>query len=222
MFFFAHLLYKSNFSDGFPPTVFLHACRALAVSAVITGFFGGVLTLIGMKCTKIGGTEVINARVTFSGGVTYLVSGKKCWNKKAGWGWGGFQAWCRWYSRNNNDVVLQGSVAWSPTPGGPTESCQSLWIQTSRHKSASRTELTSPQVMFECVKVILCPPLNFSDLKSELQFSLAGEAPFFSFVEARFWFTSLGKKALNPGDSESVFYTILTLCSSKEKKNIFE
>ncbi|XP_004066717.1 claudin-10-like [Oryzias latipes] len=55
--------------------VFLHACRALAVSAVITGFFGGVLTLIGMKCTKIGGTEVINARVTFSGGVTYLVSG---------------------------------------------------------------------------------------------------------------------------------------------------
>ncbi|XP_017288313.1 claudin-10 [Kryptolebias marmoratus] len=55
--------------------VFLHACRALAVCAVITGFFGGVLTLIGMKCTKIGGTEIINARVTFSGGVTYLVSG---------------------------------------------------------------------------------------------------------------------------------------------------
>ncbi|XP_061571524.1 claudin-10 [Cololabis saira] len=55
--------------------VFLHACRALAVCAVITGFFGGVLTLIGMKCTKIGGTEIINARVTFSGGVTYLASG---------------------------------------------------------------------------------------------------------------------------------------------------
>ncbi|XP_013866194.1 claudin-10 [Austrofundulus limnaeus] len=55
--------------------VFLHACRALAVCAVITGFFGGVLTLIGMKCTKIGGSEIINARVTFSGGVTYLVSG---------------------------------------------------------------------------------------------------------------------------------------------------
>ncbi|XP_037552221.1 claudin-10 [Nematolebias whitei] len=54
---------------------FLHACRALAVCAVITGFFGGVLTLIGMKCTKIGGTEITNARVTFSGGVTYLVSG---------------------------------------------------------------------------------------------------------------------------------------------------
>ncbi|XP_061652587.1 claudin-10 isoform X3 [Phyllopteryx taeniolatus] len=53
---------------------FLHACRALAVCAVITGFFGGVLTLIGMKCTKIGGSEVANARVTFAGGITYLTS----------------------------------------------------------------------------------------------------------------------------------------------------
>ncbi|XP_072241426.1 claudin-10 [Leuresthes tenuis] len=55
--------------------VFLHVVRALAVCAVITGFFGGVLALIGMKCTKIGGTEITNARVTFSGGLTYLASG---------------------------------------------------------------------------------------------------------------------------------------------------
>ncbi|XP_012731325.2 claudin-10 [Fundulus heteroclitus] len=55
--------------------VYLHALRALAVCSVITGFFGGVLTLIGMKCTKIGGTEITNARVTFSAGITYLVSG---------------------------------------------------------------------------------------------------------------------------------------------------
>ncbi|KAM8903336.1 claudin-10-like [Spinachia spinachia] len=54
---------------------FLHACRALAICSVITGFFGGVLTLVGMKCTKIGGSEIANARVTFAGGVTYLVSG---------------------------------------------------------------------------------------------------------------------------------------------------
>ncbi|XP_030609711.1 claudin-10-like [Archocentrus centrarchus] len=54
---------------------FLQACRALAVCAVITGFFGSVLTLIGMKCTKIGGTDIINTRVTFSGAVTYLASG---------------------------------------------------------------------------------------------------------------------------------------------------
>ncbi|XP_035854553.1 claudin-10 [Sander lucioperca] len=55
--------------------VFLHACRGLAVCAIITGFFGGVLTLIGMKCTKIGGSEIANVRVTFAGGITYLVSG---------------------------------------------------------------------------------------------------------------------------------------------------
>lgn len=61
-------------------SVFLHACRALAVCAVITGFFGGVLTLIGMKCTKIGGTEIVNSRVTFSGAITYLASGKQSFN----------------------------------------------------------------------------------------------------------------------------------------------
>ncbi|TNM94187.1 hypothetical protein fugu_002363 [Takifugu bimaculatus] len=55
--------------------VFLHACRALAICAVITGFFGGVLALIGMKCTKIGGSELANSRVTFAGAVTYLASG---------------------------------------------------------------------------------------------------------------------------------------------------
>ncbi|XP_023285631.1 claudin-10-like [Seriola lalandi dorsalis] len=55
--------------------VYLHACRALAIIAVITGFFGGVLTLIGMKCTKIGGSEIANARVTFAGALTYMVSG---------------------------------------------------------------------------------------------------------------------------------------------------
>ncbi|XP_047432459.1 claudin-10 [Mugil cephalus] len=55
--------------------LYLHVCRALAVCAVITGFFGGVLTLIGMKCTKIGGSELANARVTFAGALTYLVSG---------------------------------------------------------------------------------------------------------------------------------------------------
>lgn len=57
--------------------MYLHACRALAVCAVITGFFGGVLTLVGMKCTKIGGSEIANSRVTFAGAVTYLASGKE-------------------------------------------------------------------------------------------------------------------------------------------------
>ncbi|KAF3843211.1 hypothetical protein F7725_002060, partial [Dissostichus mawsoni] len=31
------------------------------------GFFGSVLVLVGMKCTKVGGSEIVNARVTFAG-----------------------------------------------------------------------------------------------------------------------------------------------------------
>lgn len=32
---------------------------------------------MGMKCTKIGGSELANSRVTFAGAVTYLASGKE-------------------------------------------------------------------------------------------------------------------------------------------------
>ncbi|KAK2856768.1 hypothetical protein Q5P01_005503 [Channa striata] len=64
-----------NYPSMMALSVFLHTCRALAVCAVITGFFGGVLTLIGMKCTKIGGSEIANATVTFAAGITYLLSG---------------------------------------------------------------------------------------------------------------------------------------------------
>lgn len=69
-------MFRLHFTSTCCLSAFLQACRALAVCAVITGFFGSVLTLIGMKCTKIGGTEIINARVTFSGALTYLASGK--------------------------------------------------------------------------------------------------------------------------------------------------
>lgn len=57
-------------------SVFLHVCRALAIVAVIFGFWGAVLTLIGMKCTKIGGSEIANARVTLAAAFTFMASGK--------------------------------------------------------------------------------------------------------------------------------------------------
>ncbi|XP_065818035.1 claudin-10-like isoform X1 [Labrus bergylta] len=53
----------------------IHFCRALIIISIILSFFGSVLVLVGMKCTKIGGTEVINARVTFAGGMNYLIGG---------------------------------------------------------------------------------------------------------------------------------------------------
>ncbi|XP_062384078.1 claudin-10 [Sardina pilchardus] len=56
-------------------SVFLHVCRALAIVSVILGFWAAVLALIGMKCTKIGGSEMANARVTFAASVTYLACG---------------------------------------------------------------------------------------------------------------------------------------------------
>ncbi len=53
----------------------IHMCRALIIICIILSFFGSVLVLVGMKCTKIGGTEIANARVTFAGGMNYLIGG---------------------------------------------------------------------------------------------------------------------------------------------------
>ncbi|XP_062312656.1 claudin-10-like [Osmerus eperlanus] len=53
----------------------IHMCRALIITSIILAFFGSILVLVGMKCTKLGGSEIINARVTFAGGMNYLVSG---------------------------------------------------------------------------------------------------------------------------------------------------
>lgn len=55
----------------------IHMCRALIIISIILSFFGSILVLVGMKCTKIGGTEIANARVTFAGGMNYLIGGKK-------------------------------------------------------------------------------------------------------------------------------------------------
>ncbi|XP_076119784.1 claudin-10-like [Alosa pseudoharengus] len=80
-------LWKSCVSDstgvsdckGYPSMLalqlYLHLSRALIIIAIILGFFGDILALVGMKCTKIGGTEIINARVTFAAGMNYLISG---------------------------------------------------------------------------------------------------------------------------------------------------
>uniref|UniRef100_A0AAQ4QY39 Claudin 10 n=1 Tax=Gasterosteus aculeatus aculeatus TaxID=481459 RepID=A0AAQ4QY39_GASAC len=53
----------------------IHMCRALIIIAIILAFFGSVLVLVGMKCTKVGGSEIVNARVTFAGGMNYLIGG---------------------------------------------------------------------------------------------------------------------------------------------------
>ncbi|KAK7882504.1 hypothetical protein WMY93_028678 [Mugilogobius chulae] len=53
----------------------IHMCRALIIISIILSFFGSILVLVGMKCTKIGGSELVNAKVSFAGGINYFVSG---------------------------------------------------------------------------------------------------------------------------------------------------
>uniref|UniRef100_A0A8C9RBE3 Claudin n=1 Tax=Scleropages formosus TaxID=113540 RepID=A0A8C9RBE3_SCLFO len=55
--------------------MYIHVCRALVITGIILGFFGAVLALVGMKCTKIGGSDITNARITFAAGMNYIISG---------------------------------------------------------------------------------------------------------------------------------------------------
>ncbi|KAK3542857.1 hypothetical protein QTP70_005439 [Hemibagrus guttatus] len=56
-------------------STYIHLCRALIIIAILLGLFGAILALVGMKCTKLGGSEVTNAKVTFAAGINYLTSG---------------------------------------------------------------------------------------------------------------------------------------------------
>ncbi|KAI4885920.1 hypothetical protein NFI96_030901 [Prochilodus magdalenae] len=64
---------------GFPSMLslqmYIHLCRALIFTSIILGFFGAILALVGMKCTKLGGSDITNARITFAAGMNYLASG---------------------------------------------------------------------------------------------------------------------------------------------------
>ncbi|XP_061648108.1 claudin-10-like isoform X6 [Phyllopteryx taeniolatus] len=42
---------------------YIQACRGLMIAAVCLGFFGTVFALVGMKCTKIGGSDKSKARI---------------------------------------------------------------------------------------------------------------------------------------------------------------
>ncbi|KAK7168496.1 hypothetical protein R3I93_004720 [Phoxinus phoxinus] len=53
----------------------IHLCRSLVITSIILGFFGSALALVGMKCTKLGGSETVNARISLAAGINYLFSG---------------------------------------------------------------------------------------------------------------------------------------------------
>ncbi|XP_076026138.1 claudin-10-like [Genypterus blacodes] len=54
---------------------YIQACRGLMIAAVCLGFFGTVFALVGMKCTKIGGTDKCKARIACFAGLNYILSG---------------------------------------------------------------------------------------------------------------------------------------------------
>lgn len=54
---------------------YIQACRGLMIAAVILGFFGAICALVGMRCTKIGGSDKNKARIACFAGVNFLVSG---------------------------------------------------------------------------------------------------------------------------------------------------
>lgn len=54
---------------------YIQACRALMIAAICLGFIGSVLALVGMKCTKIGGSDGSKARIACVAGGSFVVSG---------------------------------------------------------------------------------------------------------------------------------------------------
>ncbi|NXU80547.1 CLD10 protein, partial [Oreotrochilus melanogaster] len=54
---------------------YIQACRGLMISAVCLGFFGAVFGLVGMKCTKIGGSDQTKAKIACLAGLIFILSG---------------------------------------------------------------------------------------------------------------------------------------------------
>ncbi|XP_055086830.1 claudin-10-like isoform X2 [Periophthalmus magnuspinnatus] len=53
---------------------YIQACRGLMIAAVCLGFFGSIFALVGMKCTKIGGSDQNKARIACLAGVSFILS----------------------------------------------------------------------------------------------------------------------------------------------------
>ncbi|KAK1341985.1 hypothetical protein QTO34_016737 [Cnephaeus nilssonii] len=54
---------------------YIQACRGLMIAAVSLGFFGSIIALFGMKCTKVGGSEKAKAKIACLAGVVFILSG---------------------------------------------------------------------------------------------------------------------------------------------------
>lgn len=71
-----HLL-ASGFSSIPPLAAHIQTSRALMVISLLLGFFGIIVSVVGMKCTKVGEEDpVTKSRIAVAGGVLFVLSGK--------------------------------------------------------------------------------------------------------------------------------------------------
>ncbi|CAM5077438.1 unnamed protein product [Eretmochelys imbricata] len=54
---------------------YIQACRGLMIAAVSLGFFGSIFAMVGMKCTKVGGSDQTKAKVACLAGMIFILSG---------------------------------------------------------------------------------------------------------------------------------------------------
>ncbi|KAJ8350062.1 hypothetical protein SKAU_G00251920 [Synaphobranchus kaupii] len=54
---------------------YIQVCRGLMIASVCLGFFGSTLALVGMKCTKIGGSDKTKAKIVCLAGFNFILSG---------------------------------------------------------------------------------------------------------------------------------------------------
>uniref|UniRef100_A0A8B9JDF1 Claudin n=1 Tax=Astyanax mexicanus TaxID=7994 RepID=A0A8B9JDF1_ASTMX len=55
---------------------YIQACRALMITAIAMGTFGLVATLVGMRCSRVGGENyVLKGRIAAVGGVFFILQG---------------------------------------------------------------------------------------------------------------------------------------------------
>lgn len=58
-------------------SVHIQTCRALMVVSVLLGFIGIIVSVVGMKCTKVGDNNpATKGRIAVSGGALFLLAGR--------------------------------------------------------------------------------------------------------------------------------------------------
>ncbi|NXN30709.1 CLD19 protein, partial [Nycticryphes semicollaris] len=58
------------------PAVHIQTSRALMVISLLLGFFGIIVSVVGMKCTKVGEEDpVTKSRIAVAGGVLFILCG---------------------------------------------------------------------------------------------------------------------------------------------------